>query len=287
MQTALIVCRFAHFAALLMLFGFYLSRDVLLRPVLPVVMQQPCVRLTRWLATLALLSAVAWLAVTGASMAGSWSEGLQPSTLLLVLGHTAFGTFWLWHVGFNIALVLLLLRSPAVAALLPLLLCGLLLATVAPTGHVAMFDGAYGALLIANQLIHLSAAGAWLGGLTLLALSMRNQAESVQRAVLQRFGGLGYAMVALIIITGLINVRAMSGALWPVPAFTGFGLILAIKLAMVLCMLALALFNRLQLNRRRLRLGWLKASIGLECLFGLAAVAAVSLLGTLPPVLPD
>lgn len=287
MQTALIACRFAHFATLLMLFGFYLSRDLLLRAVLPTAMLQPCLRMTRWLATGALLSALAWLAVTGASMAGSWSEGLQPSTLMLVLGHTAFGTFWLWHLGFNSALVLLLLRAPAVSAVLPLLLCSLLLATVAPTGHVAMFDGAYGLLLITNQIIHLSAVGAWLGGLILLVMLLRPPAVPAQRALLRRFSGLGYAMVALIVMTGLVNVRAMSGSLWPVPAFAGFGLILAIKLAMVLCMLALALFNRLQLRRRELRLEWLRTSIGVECLFGMAALAAVSLLGTLPPVLPD
>jgi putative copper resistance protein D len=286
-QTALIVSRFAHFTALLVLFGFYLSRDVLLRPVLPAAFYHACVRITRWLATVALVSAVAWLLVTGASMAGSWSEGLQPATLMLVLGHTAFGAFWLWHLGLNILLLLVLSRSQAPAGALPLVLCSLLLATVAPTGHVAMFDGVYGGLMIANQLIHLSAVGAWLGGMALLAVLMRAPAAPGQLAILQRFSGLGYAMVALIVITGLINVRAMSSGWWPVPAFAGFGLILAIKLAMVLCMLALALFNRLQLNRRELRLDWLRASIALECLFGLAALAAVSLLGTLPPVLPD
>lgn len=287
MQTALILCRLAHFTALLVLFGWYLSRDVLLRPVLPVGMYRSSMPASRWLATVALFSAVAWLLVTGASMAGIWSEGLQPATLMLVLGHTAFGTFWLWHLGFNILLLRVLSRSKAPAGALPLLLCSLLLVTVAPTGHVAMFDGVYGGLMIANQLIHLSAVGAWLGGVTLLAMLMHGPATPDLRVVLQRFSGLGYAMVALIVITGLINVRAMSGALWPVPAFAGFGLILAIKLAMVLCMLALALFNRLQLNRRGLRLQRLRASIALECLFGFAALAAVSLLGTLPPVLPD
>jgi putative copper resistance protein D len=286
-QTALIVCRFAHFAALLVLFGLYLSRDVLLRPVLSAAIYPSCMRTTRWLATAALVSAVAWLLVTGASMAGSWSEGLQPATLMLVLGHTDFGTVWLWHLSLNILLLLVLSRSQPSAGALPLLLCGLLLATVAPTGHVAMFEGVYGGLMIANQLIHLSAVAAWLGGLTLLAALMRAPAAPGQRAILRRFSGLGYVMVALIVITGLINVRAMSSTWWPVPAFSGFGLILAIKLAMVLCMLALALFNRLQLNRRELRLDWLRASIALECLFGLAALAAVSLLGTLPPVLPE
>ena len=76
----------------------------------------------------------------------------------------------------------------------------------------------------------------------------------------------------------------MSGALWPQPAFSGFGLILGVKLLMVLAMLALALFNRLMLNRNDWRPGVLRISILCESLFGIAALLAVSLLGTLPPM---
>jgi putative copper resistance protein D len=79
----------------------------------------------------------------------------------------------------------------------------------------------------------------------------------------------------------------LSGAPWPVPAFSGFGLILAIKVALVLCMLLLAAFNRMMIGRREVRLDLLRTSITLECLSGFAAVAAVSLLGTLPPMMAN
>lgn len=62
---------------------------------------------------------------------------------------------------------------------------------------------------------------------------------------------------------------------------------LAVKVAMVLCMLCLALFNRLMLDRAALRLDILRTSVMVECLFGMAALMAVSLLGTLPPMLAD
>lgn len=288
MQTALILCRFVHFGVLLTLFGIYFSQDVLLRTRLDLIRHLQPERAMRWLAGVALVSALAWLMLTAASMAGSWSDGFDFSTLLLVLGHTSFGKYWVWHLGLNLMLLLLLLLPNSDRRkTLRITLATLLLATLAPVGHVAMFEGVYGGLLIFNQFIHLLAVGAWLGGLSLLMLLLRCNHDEHLRTVLLRFGGFGYAMVALIIITGLVNVRVMSGAPWPEPAFSGFGLVLAIKVTMVLCMLALALFNRLMLNRAHLRLDIVRGSVAVECLFGIAALAAVSLLGTLPPMLAD
>jgi putative copper resistance protein D len=285
MYTALIACRFLHFWVLLTLFGFYLSHDLLLRAHLGRTHPLQFVRPARWLAGVGFFSGIAWLMLTAASMAGSWADGFDPETLWLVSGHTSFGKVWVWHLGLNLALLALLLVNSDSSSRLRLTLSALLLATLAPVGHVAMFDGLYGQLLIINQFLHLLAVGAWLGGLCLLLVLLRRAAELDIRSILLRFGGFGYAMVALIIGTGLINVRVMSGAPWPTPAFSGFGLILAIKVAMVLCMLALALFNRMMLNRNALRLDILRTSVMVECLFGMAALAAVSLLGTLPPML--
>ena len=64
--------------------------------------------------------------------------------------------------------------------------------------------------------------------------------------------------------------------------FEGFALILLIKVTLVGVMLLLALFNLLMSRAGRFTL--LRRSVALEWLFGLAAVAAVSLLGTLPPL---
>ncbi|MNO07153.1 hypothetical protein D3C81_2292380 [compost metagenome] len=50
-------------------------------------------------------------------------------------------------------------------------------------------------------------------------------------------------------------------------------------------MLGLALFNRLRINECEQRLQTLRASVMLEWMLGLGAVAAVSLLGTLPPMI--
>jgi putative copper resistance protein D len=83
----------------------------------------------------------------------------------------------------------------------------------------------------------------------------------------------------------LINVRVLTGQWWPTPLFSGFALILLIKALIVLGMLGLALFNRLRIDDCEQRMGTLKRSVLLEWLLGIGAVAAVSLLGTLPPMI--
>ncbi|MFS2158893.1 copper homeostasis membrane protein CopD [Pseudomonas sp. Pseusp122] len=286
MQDALILCRFLHFCSVLVLFGLCFCRHVIFVGLLNRGDSSPgdvrLNRILRWLAALGLLTGLTWLLLTAASMGGNWQEGLDPQTLLLVLGNTFFGHVWSWHLGLNALLLTALLF--ALPAAWRLSLSTLLLVTLAPVGHGAMFDGGKGLLLILNQAVHLLAVSTWLGALVLLMLLARAR-DTDKRGLLLRFSGIGYGLVAAIILTGLINVRALSGALWPSPAFAGFGLILSIKLATVLCMLALALFNRLVLLDPQRPIGILKLSIAVECLFGFAAVAAVSLLGTLPPVL--
>ena len=126
--------------------------------------------------------------------------------------------------------------------------------------------------------------GAWLGGLLVLVLIFRHAQGQRLEPILRRFSGVGYGLVGGLLVTGLINVRVLTGQLWPTPFFQGFALILLIKVGLVLGMLGLALLNRLRIKRCEQRLGSLRASVMMEWLLGIAAVAAVSLLGTLPPM---
>ncbi|MDY7560252.1 copper homeostasis membrane protein CopD [Pseudomonas sp. 10B1] len=289
MQNALILCRFVHFAAVLFLFGSDLFRTWLFRARLEradtATLDVSLTWISRALILLALVSGVLVLMFTAASMAGSWQDGLDLNTLSLVVDQTFFGKVWCAHLLLNVALLTNVVSDRRPCPTLRMILTTLLLATLAPVGHGAMFDGLLGGLMMFNQLVHLSGVGAWLGGLLLLSLLMATQAPANAVPLLLRFSGIGYSLVGLIVTTGLINVRVMSGALWPEPALSGFGLILLIKVCLVLCMLLLALFNRVLLNHHAHRFNVLRTSVALECLFGVLAVAAVSLLGTLPPML--
>ncbi|MGF6090185.1 copper homeostasis membrane protein CopD [Pseudomonas sp. 18173] len=283
MASALVLCRFLHFIVVLMLFGAWVFRPLLANG--ETALDQRLARTSRWLAVVALGSGVCWLLLVTASMAGAWDAAFDPPTLQLVLGNTFFGQVWRWHLLINTALVVLLL-TPLRASLAPrLTLSGLLLATLAPVGHGAMLDGTAGHLLILNQLVHLICVGAWLGGLMLLVMILRQPEGHSIRKMLQRFSGVGYGLVAGLLITGLINVRVLTGAFWPTPLFSGFALILLIKALLVASMLGLALLNRLRINECEQRLQSLRTSVMLEWMLGLGAVAAVSLLGTLPPMI--
>ena len=282
MNEALVLCRFLHFTVVLMLFGAWLFRPLLLNGE-ALALDRQLTRLTRWLTAIALASGIAWALLITASMAGSAAAAFDVDTVALVLGNTFFGQVWRWHLLIN-ALLLALLFTPWRSNLaLRLGLSGALLATLAPVGHGAMLDGLSGQLLILNQVIHLTCVAAWLGGLLLLVMILRQPSQP--REVLRRFSGLGYWLVAGLLITGLINVRVLTGQWWPTPLFSGFALILLIKAALVVGMLALALFNRLRIEDCEQRMGALKRSVVLEWLLGMGAVAAVSLLGTLPPMI--
>ncbi|MDZ3827113.1 copper homeostasis membrane protein CopD [Pseudomonas monsensis] len=282
MNEALVLCRFLHFTAVLMLFGAWLFRPLLLNGE-ALALDRQLTHLTRWLTAIALASGIAWALLITASMAGSAAAAFDVDTVALVLGNTFFGQVWRWHLLIN-ALLLALLFTPWRSNLtLRLGLSGALLATLAPVGHGAMLDGLSGQLLILNQIIHLTCVAAWLGGLLLLVMILHQPSQP--REVLRRFSGVGYWLVAGLLISGLINVRVLTGQWWPTPLFSGFALILLIKAALVVGMLALALFNRLRIEDCEQRMGALKRSVVLEWLLGMGAVAAVSLLGTLPPMI--
>ncbi|MHB2061090.1 copper homeostasis membrane protein CopD [Pseudomonas monsensis] len=282
MNEALVLCRFLHFTVVLMLFGAWLFRPLLLNGE-ALALDRQLTRLARWLTAIALASGIAWALLITASMAGSAAAAFDVDTVALVLGNTFFGQVWRWHLLIN-ALLLALLFTPWRSNLaLRLGLSGALLATLAPVGHGAMLDGLSGQLLILNQIIHLTCVAAWLGGLLLLVMILRQPSQP--REVLRRFSGVGYWLVAGLLISGLINVRVLTGQWWPTPLFSGFALILLIKAALVVGMLALALFNRLRIEDCEQRMGALKRSVVLEWLLGIGAVAAVSLLGTLPPMI--
>lgn len=281
MATLLVLCRFLHFIVVLLMFGAWVFRPWLLGAHVQPTLDRQLLRITRGLAGLGLVTGVVWLLLITASMAGSWDAALQPATLQLVLGKTFFGQVWAWHLLLNLLLVIVLIK-PWPSLRLPLL--AMLLATLAPVGHGAMLDGLSGQLLILNQVVHLLCVGAWLGGLLVLVLIFRHAQGQRLEPILRRFSGVGYGLVGGLLVTGLINVRVLTGQLWPTPFFQGFALILLIKVGLVLGMLGLALLNRLRIKRCEQRLGSLKASVMMEWLLGLAAVAAVSLLGTLPPM---
>lgn len=279
-MSVLIALRFLHFTSLMLVFGACMFRPLLLDQRT----QQGRLRnlidpLVCLLAALALISGVAWLFAVAYELGGS----LDMALVRRVLAETFFGKVWTLHL-FACVAVLVCLRIPhPKLQVVARPLSALALATLAPVGHAAMLDGAAGTWLVINQLIHLLCVGAWLGGLMLLMFVLARPGEQDLRVVLGRFSGVGCVLVAGMLITGLISTRTLTGSFLPMPGDSGFATVLAVKLALVLAMLGLALWHRRQLTRGPLDVSSFKRTVTLEWACGLGAVAAVALLGTLAP----
>jgi len=166
----------------------------------------------------------------------------------------------------------------------------LLLASLGLVDHAAMQTGAVGALHRANDALHLLATAAWLGGLPMFALCLGAYRDSSLSAAavtaMRRFSFWGQFDVALVVLTGFVNVALIAGLGVRAPT-TPYRMLLAAKLVLVATMVALALFNRYVLAPRlapeapALRT-LMKTSLA-EVALGAAVVALVSLFGLLDP----
>jgi copper resistance protein D len=303
MTEAWIAARFIHFAAAMAAFGIGAFRvyafaggaipaDAPAR----IALDRSLARATIIAAAVALLSALAIIPPTAAEMTGSDAMALDPGTWHAVLFATEFGKVWCWHLGFAVALLTLSAMprrrwQPGSATLAALLL----LASLGLTGHAAMDMGG-GPTHEINQMAHLTAGGLWLGGLVPLGVLLRRATRAdgheyvpLARAALPHFSQIGYVAVVLLAITGTVNSIMLVGSFG---AFVTnpYGRLLAVKIALFLTMIGLALTNRFRLVPRlskeenaTIPLQALTRSVLAEQAIGLAILAVVAVLGTWPP----
>lgn len=172
------------------------------------------------------------------------------SDLGLVLG-SAWGTAWLWAVIASVVAAVgfmaaasgrdwgWLLATPAVVAL-----------AVFPglTGHAAAVEGPWRLPTLAADVLHVLAAGAWMGGLTAVlaveraALRAPGDGRSTLPTLVPRFSRLAMVSVGVLALTGLFaSVRHLPdwSSLWQ----TGYGRWLLLKLAGVGAVLLLGALN--------------------------------------------
>jgi putative copper resistance protein D len=285
METALIAARFVHIAATVMLFGAVLFPFYGYNSGDPVDWPQGArpQALLILSAVFALLGALCWFVFTAAAITGSMSR----DALSLVARNTEFGMLWMFRVGLLtlVTLPLSFLRPSKKTAWLELTVAGVLLASLAGTGHAQAgqsdvmhwgFDG-----------LHLLAAGAWLGGLLPLAFALANQ-DDVED-ILLRFSTMGVVAVATLIVSGLINALYLVGSVKALFG-TGYGWTLIVKLVLFATMLALAARNRFKLvpqlagSDGTVHLKLIRTVVA-EQSIGLCVLAAVAMLGTMEPAI--
>ena len=256
-------------------------------------------RVTTVGAVVVLFSALSLTVATTANMAGSTAAALDPDTISKVLFGTSFGRVWCWHLVFAVLAIGLCLapkarwRMPAM-----LVLSLLLLLSLGWVGHAVEGQGVDRLVHQINQMVHLLAAGLWLGGLVPLAWLLGRARSpsgavwiSVARDVVPRFSQMGYVAVALLAATGLLNTLLLVGSIHALVG-TPYGRLLALKILLFLAMVCVALFNRFRLLPRlrreaqaSARTAALARSVVFEQGLGLAVLAVVSVLGTWPPAI--
>jgi putative copper resistance protein D len=237
---------------------------------------------------LALVSAWVVLMMMTAGMGGSLGAAVDPSFLASAVSDTQFGRVWIVRILLAIAVLALIVRPRPARDPSLLVLSGVLLASVALTGHSALPGGLPGILHQLADAVHLLAAGWWIGGLLALVLTARALGGKAHH-VLERFSGVGYGAVAAIVLTGLFKSAILVATLGGVDS-TAYGWTLLLKVALVALMGLLALSNNFLIARRLKRgadqalwLGRLQHSVAVEFALGLGVLAVVGALGALSP----
>ena len=237
---------------------------------------------------LALVSAWAVMAMMTAGMAGSLGGAFDLGFLATAVSDTQFGRVWIVRILLAIVLLGVIVKPRPARDRSLLVLSGVLLASVALTGHSALPGGVPGLLHQLADAAHLIAAGWWIGGLLALVLTARTLGPQAHE-VLHRFSGVGYGAVAAIVLTGLFKSAILVASLGGVDS-TAYGWTLLLKVALAALMGLLAVSNNFWISRRlrggpdqALWLGRLQHSVTLEFLLGLGVLAAVGALGALSP----
>jgi copper resistance protein D len=251
---------------------------------------------------IAVITAAAWLVVLSARMSDAPLGDVHAIQSVLI--ETTFGRAWLIQLGLAVLIAVLLLRFDRAlgrrtrsSRIMAALLCAAYIARLAWAGH-----GAAGSWLQSmGDSAHLVAAGGWLGGLVPFVMLItharggRTGTYALLAAdVTARFSIFGIVMVAILIVSGMLNSWYLVGDL-PRLVGTDYGRLLLIKIALFVAMVAIAGFNRLVLMPQ-LRLAETQVGTALRALqrngaieigLGLVIIAIVGALGTMAPAVHD
>ena len=310
MDDTFLAIRTVHFASAALLCGLMLFLPLVAEPAFRRAGPSPALaqldRRFRWLAWLALalavVTAAAWLAVLSARITDAPLGDLD--AIRSVLTGTTFGHVWLIRLGLALPIAALLLRfdrargwRTQTTSTARALLCAAFIAGLAWAGH-----GAAGSLIeTLGDGAHLIAAGGWLGGLVPFVMVMASArggragaGASLAAEVTARFSIFGIVVVAILIVTGMLNSWYLIGNV-PNLVGTEYGQLLLIKVALFIAMVAIAVFNRFSLMPRLRRADWpVEATLraferngAIEIALGVAIIAIVGTLGIIAPAIHD
>jgi putative copper export protein/mono/diheme cytochrome c family protein len=254
LEIVVALLRGTHVAALVSLFGTL----VFLTLVVPSAMAEAAIeaphlrrrllRLARISAVLALVFGIAWLAVESAVIAGAGSAAMTLHAVPVVALRTQFGQ-WLLVRGVLLLVVLSLLGSWRAGNAVATVLAAIALVLQPMLGHAGALGGSLGTTLIISEVLHLLAAGAWLGSLLPLFITIGTLPHNAAATACRSFTPVGLSAVLVLGGTATVQVTEFMGGL-PGLFGTGYGHVALVKLGLFVVLLALAALNRLALTDR-------------------------------------
>jgi putative copper export protein/mono/diheme cytochrome c family protein len=293
LEIVVALLRGAHMAALVSLFGTL----VFLTLVAPAAvaeaakeaphLQRQLLRVARISAVLALIVGIAWIAVESAVIAGAGSVAMTLQALPVVALRTQFGQ-WLLVRGVLLLTVPPLLRLRRAGNAGAAVLAAMALALQPMLGHAGALGGSLGTTLIISEILHLLAAGAWLGGLLPLFITLGTLPHNAAATACRNFTPVGLSAVLVLGGTATVQVTEFMGG---VPGLfgTGYGHIALVKLGLFAVLLALAAINRLALTDRLAGTApdtarrHMRVSVATEAVLGTLVVLTASLLASHAP----
>ncbi|UVM40726.1 copper homeostasis membrane protein CopD [Pseudomonas sp. B21-017] len=251
-------------------------------------------------AVLGAVLSVASMVMMASAMSGETDFAELRPHIEMMLFETDVGLAWgIRIVALVIAGLAVMLRAPGFSLWVAAFAGAVALASLAWSGHGAMDEGDRRFWHFAVDILHLLAAGAWLGALLAFALMAKINALQTEarlrllaRAV-NRFEAIGAAIVVVITATGVVNYLFIVGPKLDEVFLSTYGILLFIKVVLFAGMLVLAALNRFHLGpflERSLRDGQytvaanaLRRSVVVELAAAVLIVGLVAWLGTLSP----
>lgn len=251
-------------------------------------------------AVLGAVLSVASMVMMASAMSGETDFAELRPHIEMMLFETDVGLAWgVRIVALVIAGLAVMLRASGFSLWAAAFSGAVALASLAWSGHGAMDEGNRRFWHFAVDILHLLAAGAWLGALLAFALMAKINALQTEarlrllaRAV-NRFEAIGAAIVVVITVTGVVNYLFIVGPKLDEVFLSTYGILLFIKVVLFAGMLVLAALNRFHLGpflERSLRDGQytvaanaLRRSVVVELAAAVLIVGLVAWLGTLSP----
>ena len=275
-EIASAILRGAHVAALVSLFGTLVFVRTLARVSRAHPLHARLSRLAFGSVLVALTLGAAWFLLRAPLIAGAETIQQGIGALTVVALHTQFGQLLLARFATLIVLLPLIGRNGVGAIVLAALALGLQPAI----GHAGAIEGLAGYRLMGAEILHVLAAGAWLGALVPLLICLATVPSDRAAIVLRRFFPLGLTAVCIIAATSVVQSVFLIAS---VPALLGtaYGRVALLKVLLFLVLLTFAAANRFVFTSGRG--ANLRRSIGGEVGFALAVTLAAGFLAHLTP----